>query len=138
MISHGVECDLYYGHFDCFSCSIRRSRWAYNNQYVFAAEFTVISELTDQWPYNRVPQMNFPEEIVSADPIYDMPEIINLLFEIGIWAKILGPKIYRNPLLIKVGFGCVILGRFGAHHSGTSCTITMKAERGRVKFGSNK
>lgn len=101
-----------------------------NDQYSkFTAEFTVIAELTDRLPFNRVSRMNFPEGIVLADPKFDMPGEID--FGTGIWAKILGPRIYRNSLgtlLQETEFGYVVLGRVKKQPTDTSCAMTMKVK----------
>lgn len=94
-----------------------RSR--HNDKFVFRAEFTVIDELSQHTPYQHLPEIELPTGVILADPEYNKPGPIDVLFGAGIWAKALGPTIYRNSLgtvLQETDFGFIILGRVRSGH----------------------
>lgn len=83
------------------------------DQFIVTAEFTVINELMGELPHEKLPAVRMPIDVVLADSGYNMPNRIDLLFGAGIWAGIVGPTIYRNPLgtvLQETAFGYIVLG----------------------------
>lgn len=98
-------------------CVVLDMRAWHDDAYVFTAEFTIISELADRVPYQSLPELDLPSGVTLADPKFEQPGKIDLLFGAGIWAKTVGHRIYRNPLgtaLQETDFGFVVFGRFCA------------------------
>lgn len=90
-------------------------RSCHTKRFVLTAEFTVINELMGSLPYNQLRSLNLPSNVPLADPEYNIPSKIDLLFGAGIWASSLGPGIYRNSvgtILQETEFGFIILGRY--------------------------
>lgn len=99
-----------------------------DEQYIFTAEFTIINELTDHLPHVQIPKFGIPDHVSLADPKFDTPAEVELIFGAGIWAKILGPKIFRNSLgtvLQETEFGYVVFGRVMVQHNDASRMATL-------------
>lgn len=87
----------------------------HNNQFVLTAEFVVMTEMMGKLPRAELASAKVPPELVIADPHYNIPADVDLLFGAGIWAKIMNANIYRSPIgtiLQETELGHLILGRY--------------------------
>lgn len=82
--------------------------------HVLTAEFAVMSDILGTLPNAEFPKIHVPDNVTLADPEYNSPGRIDLLFGAGIWAQMVNSTIYRNPMgtiLQGTSFGFVVLGR---------------------------
>lgn len=93
----------------------------YNYKFITSSEFMIIDNLAAQLPNQPLFDFELPEQITLADPAFNIPAKIDILFGADIWAKTVGDRIFRHlggAMIQETAFGFVVLGKL---EQNTSC-----------------